>query len=108
MSDIPKVERDGKVAVLVSPGFGAGWYTWNTDPEDGGLALLFCPEIVEALERGDGAGVAAARRLFPNAYLGGLDDLEVVWLPKGTAFQVTEYDGSESLEVRDSIEWITA
>ena len=26
---IEKVVRDGKVAVLVSPGYGAGWSTWN-------------------------------------------------------------------------------
>ena len=24
-----KVIRDGKVAVLYSPGYGAGWYSWN-------------------------------------------------------------------------------
>lgn len=29
-----KLIRDGKVAVLVSPGFGAGWSTWNGDDED--------------------------------------------------------------------------
>ncbi len=28
---IQKLSQDGKVAVLYSPGFGAGWYTWNTD-----------------------------------------------------------------------------
>jgi len=26
-----KYIRDGKVAVLYSPGFGAGWSTWNDD-----------------------------------------------------------------------------
>jgi hypothetical protein len=26
-----KVIRDGKVAVLYSPGYGAGWYSWNRD-----------------------------------------------------------------------------
>ena len=29
MSD--KVIRDGKVAVIISPGFGAGWSTWADD-----------------------------------------------------------------------------
>ena len=24
-----KVIRNGQVAVLYSPGFGAGWYSWN-------------------------------------------------------------------------------
>ena len=107
MSDIPKVVRDGKVAVLVSPNFGAGWYTWNSDENEGGLALLFCPEIVEAVERGE-PPYPIAERLFPNAYLGGLDSIEVAWLPVGTAFQVHEYDGSESLDVRGDMEWIVA
>ena len=38
-----KLIVDGKVAVLISPGFGAGWYTWNYDyPE-----ILFDPAIVK-------------------------------------------------------------
>ena len=37
-----KIFRDGKVAVLISDGSGAGWYSWNTDFKD----CLFCPEIV--------------------------------------------------------------
>ena len=36
---IEKLSQDGKVAVLYSPGFGAGWYTWNmTVPQ-----ILFDP-----------------------------------------------------------------
>ena len=27
--NMQKVIRDGKVAVLYSPGYGAGWYTWS-------------------------------------------------------------------------------
>ena len=26
-----KIEKDGNVAVLYSPGYGAGWSTWNDD-----------------------------------------------------------------------------
>jgi hypothetical protein len=29
MKKIKKVIRDGKVAVLISDGYGAGWYSWN-------------------------------------------------------------------------------
>ena len=28
---VEKLERDGKVAILYSPGYGAGWSTWNDD-----------------------------------------------------------------------------
>lgn len=30
-------------------------------------------------------------------YCGGASDLQIHWLPIGTAFQVDEYDGAESL-----------
>jgi hypothetical protein len=37
-----------------------------------------------------------------------MDDLEVAWLPVGTAFRIHEYDGSESIEVREGLNWILA
>jgi len=41
-----KLVRDGKVAVLYSPDYGSGWYTWNpNNPE-----LLFDPAIVQLVE----------------------------------------------------------
>jgi len=42
-----KVIRDGKVAVLISHGFGAGWYSWNTEYQQ----LLFHPKLVEMVEQ---------------------------------------------------------
>lgn len=45
---------------------------------------------------------------YPDQYLGGVDDLTVKWIKQGTQFRVTEYDGSESLEFHDGINWITA
>lgn len=41
-----KVVENGLVAVLYSPGFGAGWGTWNYDDELD-EALLFHPSLVE-------------------------------------------------------------
>jgi hypothetical protein len=35
-----KLIRDDKVAVLVSPGFGAGWYTWHWVEE-----LIYDPSL---------------------------------------------------------------
>jgi hypothetical protein len=40
--------------------------------------------------------------------VGGAVDLKVVWVPQGSQFQVTEYDGSESLRLKDDEDWITA
>ena len=44
-----KVIRDGKVAVLVSPEFGAGWSTWADNAE----VAMFDPEVVAWVERGE-------------------------------------------------------
>ena len=101
-----KLEKDGKVAVMISPGFGAGWSTWNTEIRD---ALLFDPEIAQAVLDGDKvkAEIIAARK-FPGGRFGGARYLTVEWLDKGTAFEVEEYDGSESLHIIGSRDYSVA
>lgn len=91
-----KLIRDGKVAVLYSRGYGAGWYSWNT----GISQCLFEPEIVEAVEAGDrDRAVEIAERMWPDGYWGGADGLQIEWLPVGTRFEISEYDGAESVRV---------
>ena len=46
---VKKVIRNNEVAVIYSPGFGAGWYTWN-QLIDNSEQLLFDPVIVQILE----------------------------------------------------------
>jgi hypothetical protein len=96
---VDKIERDGKVAVLYSPGFGAGWSTWNSaDMRD---VLCMDADIVQAVlneDRDLAAKVAEAK--FPaESYVCvlGARDLKVEWIPKGTAFEIEEYDGNESI-----------
>ena len=97
-----KVIRDGMVAVLYSPGYGAGWYSWNTKyPE-----ILFDPAIVELVEQEKWEELQAFVTLkYPDIYAGGLRDLAIWWLKQGEQFQVNEYDGNESLEVKADIVW---
>lgn len=101
-----KVIRDGKVAVLYSPGYGAGWFTWNV-PIEG----LFHPELVEAVERKASSTEIEeiAKRLFgDDNYYGGADQLRIKWIPIGTQFRIEEYDGSESIYVQSDYTFITA
>ena len=96
-----KIVRDGKVAVAVSRGFGAGWSTWNdVDPMDARFNQLFL----------DGAADEAADLCdeLDLGYAGGAGDVEIVWVPVGTEFQITEYDGAESIEYKDDIAWMMA
>lgn len=101
-----KVKADGKVAVLVSTGFGAGWSTWNREWP----AMLFDPVIVEMVLAGkDSYDIeAVAERRWPDAYLGGVHDLYVAWIPEGMKFRVMEYDGAESILTVEDEGWIVA
>ena len=96
-----KIVRDGMVAVAVSPGFGAGWSTWNdVHPMDARFNQLFI----------DGK-VGEAKRLCKEEGLGyanGARDVIIQWVPVGTLVQITEYDGSESLRTNDDIDWMVA
>ena len=99
-----KVIRDGMVAVLISPGFGAGWSTWNS-----GLGL-YEPLVVEWVEDGCPYSVdELEQRLMKKLdveyfYTGGAKDgLLIKWLPVGTKFLVQEYDGSEYIMTEEDL-----
>lgn len=104
-----KLIKNGYVAVLVSRGYGAGWYSWEGDE-----AMLFDPVLAEILESEDYLEghtdklEEVAKQRYPIAYLGGLDGLSVHWVPEGVRFRIEEYDGAESLRLESSYNWITA
>lgn len=110
MTDIitkDRVIRDGHVAVLYSPGFGAGWSTWAHYGE--GKDLLFDPMIVDCVEKNDLAKLATYMEMrYPNVYTGGMEDLQIQWIPVGTLFKINEYDGSESIELKEADQWFVA
>jgi len=99
-----KLVRDGLVAIIVSPGHGAGWYSWHGIEE-----LLFDPSIVAWIESNERDKIEHYLALkYPDEYFGDLEKLSVQWITKDTAFKIDEYDGSESVSVRDQEEWIVA
>jgi len=105
-----KVTRDGKVAVLYSPGFGAGWYSWHHIPE-----LVFHPRLVELVEQKINSEIndeLVAKLLnidedaydFPYISSG---NLTIAWIDKGTVFRIDEYDGSESIVLQKDEDLLT-
>lgn len=92
---VRKVVRDNKVAVLVSPNYGAGWSSWADDPE----AAVFAPDVVAWVEAGKPNDVDIDKAFCHYGYLGGLFEVEIVWVPVGTRFAISEYDGFESLTI---------
>ena len=98
-----KVIRNGKVAVLYSPGFGAGWYSWNEKKE-----LLFHPKLVEMVENNKQKEITeefCKDLLKTDDYICvlGARNLQIEWLDEGTAFIINEYDGSESIETLENL-----
>ena len=94
-----------EVAVLVSHGYGAGWYSWEYDED-----MLFDPEIAQALLDGESDEYihSLAQKRYPDAYLGGLNGLTVHWVPMGVRFRIEEYDGSETLMEESNYHWVVA
>lgn len=122
---VDKVIRGDKVAVLISPGYGSGWTSWNqghTCVEE----MLFDVDIVNAiLEYGSTGDTTRFARLklhdiimdiaqdkygkdYEYFSAQGLKDISITWVDVGRKFIVTEYDGSESIEFCDEMNWITA
>ena len=111
-----EIVRDGRVAILYSPGFGAGWYTWH-----GVEALLRDPEVVHLVECRKKAPPEEATYYTEKiieycnqtygidaGYYGGADDLEIEWIELGDKFRINEYDGSESIEYLTTTVWMEA
>lgn len=88
--------------VLISPGFGAGFSTWN-EPE-----MATDKRLIEAFERGvteEEFKQVCEDCGYENVYLGGFDHLEVVNVSSGTQFYIDVYDGYERLVTPSSINW---
>lgn len=93
------------VAVLYSPGWGAGWSTWNTDHRE----CLFDPDIVDlVLAKKMGEAKRLAETKWPDGCWLGAEDLVVTWIAENTLFRVKEYDGNESIEFHDCVDYIVA
>lgn len=101
--------------ILISPGYGAGWSTWIGSTRAHKAFALFDEKLIAAVEAGRDLGydedpksplgdfVRRFEKAFPDeaggVYTGGARNLQVE-IVHGQ-FMVDEYDGSESLTLRD-------
>lgn len=96
--------------VLISKGYGAGWSTWNCSK------MATDKDLIEAFERGctleemqELCRVKGYDDGYEGApYMGGFDGLAVVEVPKGSYFQIREYDGAEYIEIFDKDNYLLA
>lgn len=94
------------VAVLFSPAYGAGWFSWNTDK----VEILFHPKLVEMVEANRHDELTdewIKENVGRNIYSGGVKNLEIRWLPEGTVFRIEEHDGYESIVISEEL-YVTA
>ena len=115
-------EKNENMAVLVSPGYGAGWSTWS----DCGIDFATDKRIIEFFIKNEEKIHEYKFDEFPyyddetaeqyssiidefskflesigydEGYLGGLCDLVIQWIPIGSMFYIHEYDGSEAIVI---------
>ena len=99
-----KIYNDkNEVAVIINPGYGAGWSTWNKDyPE-----CLFDPDCVRSILSGERNHEEIAKEKWDTGFW--KDAIShVVWIPASTKFIVNEYDGWESIKYSVDFDWIEA
>lgn len=119
--EIELYEKNGKYAVLVSGGYGAGWSTWGApefaydkrivqfwldhkDDEhfmrtvhDSGYKLSD-GEYHEASEAAKEAELFFKELGYDYVYMGGFPSIHVEWVSPEDIWRISEYDGAESLE----------
>ena len=99
-----KVVVDGNVKVLYSPGYGAGFLTWGAPVE-----AIFDPKLIQLVEDNNfSEAISYVEKTYPNTYTGGVEDLRVALIPEGSRFIIDEYDGSEGIQLLDSINYLIA
>jgi hypothetical protein len=103
------IRANGDVGVLYSPGFGAGWSTWNSG--DVAERMVFDNALVEAVLNEDRALAAEIASRFADGEhvcVLGAEDLRVSFLDPDAAFRIEEYDGSERIEELSQIDFYIA
>lgn len=103
--------RDGKVAVLYSPGYGGGWSTEYDLPRE----AIFHPVLIELVEENkhDEITEDLLERLFGHGFdlnyaASSAKELEIFWVPQGKDFCIYQYDGNEIIIMEGDRDWYSA
>ena len=99
---VERYEKDGKVAVLYSPGYGAGWSSWAEDKYR--ETMMFDKRLVELLLNNKDrlkdqnlVDSIITGNTKDSIYIGGVENLQIEWIPKGYGVRIDEHDGYESI-----------
>lgn len=91
------INEEGLVGVIISPGFGAGFHSWNDIP-----GLCFDKDIIQMIIEDKSIQELAdfvKAKYEHTGYVStlGLAQAEVHWVKPGAQFFIDEYDGFESI-----------
>ena len=112
-----KVVQNNKVAVIIKSHYGLGWYSWHSKEE-----MLYDPVIVKLILEYDKKQYEDPydpRSLIQNQFetyifdeyaIKGcnIEDFSVEWIDIGKEFIIEEYDGAESVRVKEDFKWLKA
>jgi len=96
-----KYEKNGKIAVLVCPGYGGGW----SSEVDYDQREIICMDkrIVEFLlqdKKREHNIAPLLKELGVSIYLDeNYKQLEIKWVKKGQYFEIKKYDGFETIRI---------
>lgn len=105
--EVDRYIAGGRVAVIYSPNFGAGWSTWIHQSDrnpvfDPILAYLIHNDCLP------GEIYNTATFLYPHDYIDGIQDAKLKFVNRGVQFIIKEYDGAESVVMMGEISYNVA
>jgi hypothetical protein len=105
---------NGEVALLHSDSWGTAWATWYPetmfDPELTKLYLWWLgADCNSEMEREvENAAYKYLEQTHPDVAFRGFDGLKLSWIKPGQEFIIREYDGIETIVLKEEIKWLVA
>lgn len=91
--------KDGDIEILISPGFGAGWSTWDSNS----INLAVDKKIIDFFKKyGKYVSLDKLKTFlesigYEGVYCGGWKNIVIEKIKPNCKFRIDEYDGSEEL-----------
>ena len=92
--------NNGKIEILISPHYGAGWSTWN---ENYKINIALDKRIINYYKKYGNEVPSSSLKEFlesigyKDVFCGGWKNIIIKTIQKGEKFRIDEYDGWESL-----------
>lgn len=90
----------GDIEILISPGYGAGWSTWDYDY---GVNLALDKRIIDFYKKHyEEVDLKQLQEFlesigYKNVFCKGWNKVKIFTIPKNCKFKIIEYDGDEEL-----------